>query len=195
MGELPSRSGAALAWQGQANREHSVAMAGVVLDWGARRVEIRPARLEDTELVRGALEHASAWLRARGIDQWPERFSLDWVGPAVEHGDTWLAECNGQVAGTLTISSADPVWPEDQGDARYVHRVAVERWAAGLGRVLVDWAGTRSVSEGCRFLRLDCVDHNEQLCHYYDALNFEERGKVDLHGTVVRRYERRLVDY
>jgi GNAT superfamily N-acetyltransferase len=176
----------------------------VRLDWDGGYLTLRIATPDDASAVRQILERASAWLRTRGIEQWPERFSLDWIGPALARGETWLANCDARTAGTLTISLADPAWPEDTDDACYVHRLAVERHAAGLGSALLNWAGEHAAALERRFLRLDCVASNERLRHYYESAGFAWRGDVEVGGppghrsdsrplTVVSRYERGLV--
>lgn len=59
------------------------------------------------------LDTASAWLRARGIDQWPQRFSADWLQDAIERGKTWLVRLNDEPVATVTLSWSDPLWPDD----------------------------------------------------------------------------------
>ncbi len=58
-------------------------------------MKIRAARPDDVGVVLDVLGDAAAWLQARGIRQWPERFDSDWVMPAIELGATWLAEVDG----------------------------------------------------------------------------------------------------
>src|SRR4029450_4175752 len=89
-------------------------------------VEIRPARPEDIDMVLDVLADAPAWLRARGIDQWPVRFEHGWVMPAIERGETWLAERDGEVVGSLVVQWEDLMfWEGYPLDAGYLHRLAV----------------------------------------------------------------------
>jgi GNAT superfamily N-acetyltransferase len=106
----------------------------------AYALEVTRAASTDLESVALVLEEASAWLRSRRIEQWPAKFAYDWIGPAVERGETWLAYVSGELAGTLTLTTSDPAWPNDAREATYVHRLAVRRPFAGLGVVLLDWA-------------------------------------------------------
>ena len=140
------------------------------------------------------LEDVAAWLGERGISQWPERFSPEWIAPSIQRGETWLAECDGRTAGTITITTSDPAWPDDEGDARYVHRLAIERWAVGLGAVLLRWASDHARQHGCRYLRLDCLSSNARLCRYYEDAGFEPCGQGEVHGATVRRYQLYLSD-
>ena len=54
------------------------------------------------------LADAAAWLRARGVDQWPDRFSTEWVMPAIEAGETWLAELDDdELRALVALSTSD----------------------------------------------------------------------------------------
>jgi GNAT superfamily N-acetyltransferase len=160
-----------------------------------------PGQLPD---VLAVLDEAAAWLRERGVEQWPARFDPSWVEGAVRRGETWLAVAGGTAAGTVTLDLADPVWDEaPAADALYVHRMAVRRAAAGLGAVILDWAAGVAREQGRAALRLDCVASNRRLRGYYEAAGFAHRGDATVRGapgqrlddgpvTVVSRYERRL---
>lgn len=149
---------------------------------------MRRATLADAAVVLSILDEASAWLRSRGIDQWPERFGLGWIGPSLESGQTWLAFVDREPVGTITLSDSDPMWPEDRGDALYVHRVAVRRTAAGLGGVLLDWADATARQQGRLWLRLDCVATNGALRAYYEQRGFVHRGDEAVEGPPRRRW-------
>jgi GNAT superfamily N-acetyltransferase len=156
-----------------------------------------PGQVADVLMV---LDEAAAWLRGRGITQWPPRFEPSWVEGAVGRGETWLVTVDGQVSATVTLDLADPVWDGAGGDALYVHRMAVRRRSAGLGAVILDWAAATARGHGRRALRLDCVASNARLRAYYEAAGFAHRGDVTVggapgqrleggHVTVVSRYE------
>ena len=160
------------------------------------------ATVEDLDQLVALLDEVSAWLRGRGITQWPAHFSIDWLMPAVARGETWLAHVGGRLAGTITLSWSDPLWPDD-GTAGYVHRLAARRNAAGLGRRLLDWAAATTIDAGRDRLRLDCVAWNQRLRGYYEAAGFVYRGDSEVRGapgqraatgsvTVVSRFERLL---
>ena len=120
-------------------------------------LEVRRAGMADVDDVRFVLDEASAWLHSRGIEQWSARFPLDRIGPAIERGDTWLARTDGEIAGTITLVDGSEL-PEAADDAGYVHRLAVRRGAAGLGRVLLDWPASASKS-ACRQISRRSLAH------------------------------------
>jgi hypothetical protein len=57
-------------------------------------VRVRRAPSDEIEVVLAVLADAAAWLRTRGVAQWPDRLATDWVMPArYEHvGDVTVDE-------------------------------------------------------------------------------------------------------
>ena len=143
------------------------------------------------------LAGAAEWLRARGVDQWPERFDADWVMPAIERGETWLAvrEPEGEVVGTLVVQWEDPMfWAGYPEDAGYLHRLAVRRHGDGLGLRLQQWAEEHVAAAGKPFLRLDCVAWNEALRTYYERAGYGYVGNVTVGPYTQARYQKRVGD-
>lgn len=145
------------------------------------------------------LDETAAWLVSEGVQQWPGRFERAWIEPAIARGETWLVELEGKVAATVTLDWSDALWEED-GLAGYVHRMAVLRWASGLGDQVLSWAAQATRAEGRAYLRLDCVASNQRLRDYYESAGFAYQGDVTVGGapgqresggpvTLVSRYE------
>lgn len=140
------------------------------------------------------LAEAAAWLRARGVEQWPDRFPVEWVLPAIEAGETWLAELDGEIVGTLVVQWDDSFfWGGYPSDAGYLHRLAVRRHGDGLGGRLLQWAEHHAAGAGKAYLRLDCVASNEPLRAYYEHAAYEHVGDVTVVEYVQSRYEKRVV--
>jgi len=150
---------------------------------------MRPARLDQLSDVRDVLEEASAWLRGRGITQWPARFDELWLEPAIARTETWLVLRDGAIAGTATLTWSDPAWAGVGGNAGYLHRLAIRRDAAGLGAFVLTWAADVTRRFGRRSLRLDCDAANTGLRGYYEKAGFVHRGDSSVHGIEVSRYE------
>jgi GNAT superfamily N-acetyltransferase len=158
-------------------------------------VQVRRTRPDETEVVVAVLSDAAAWLGARGVEQWPDRFPTEWVLPAIEAGETWLAELDGQIVGTLVVQWDDPLfWAGYSSDAGYLHRLAVRRHGAGLGGRLLRWAERHASAAGKSYLRLDCVASNETLRAYYERAAYEYVGDVTVDEYVQSRYEKRVGD-
>jgi len=75
----------------------------------------------------------------------------------VVDGLAWLAVTDGTPAGTMMWTSSDVLCDDHPAIAAYVHRLAVRRPAAGLGRYLLDWAARSAADHRSNYLRLDCV--------------------------------------
>lgn len=164
-------------------RVSALAGTGVMLlsvgnDWQAKRLTLESATSDDIDDLLAVLDEAAAWLRTKGVEQWPKRFKAAWVGPAVERGETWLARLDGAVAGTITLDWDDPLWSDLDGSAGYVHRMAVTRSAPGLGATLLTWTAATTRALGCTYLRLDCVSTNTRLRTYYESQGFHHQGDV-----------------
>lgn len=156
--------------------------AAVALELAGRPVAVRRAGPAELGLALGILDEAATWLRARGIEQWPRRFSPTWLEGPLARGEIWLAWCTGTAMATFRLATSDAAWPDDAADARYVHSLAVRRPAAGLGAQLLAWMAATAGQEGGRRLRLDCVAGNLRLRRYYEALGFVHVSDATVHG-------------
>ncbi|MFJ4409235.1 MULTISPECIES: GNAT family N-acetyltransferase [unclassified Streptomyces] len=149
-------------------------------------LHIRAARLDELGQVEDLLREASAWLAARGIDQWQFPPHRDRITRALENGDVFLAVVGERPIATLQLDAhADPeFWTaEDRpDDALYVHRMAVTRGSAGagVGGALLNWAAVRAATAGKSWLRLDAWKDNHGLHRYYEAEGFTLVRVVDL---------------
>jgi GNAT superfamily N-acetyltransferase len=133
-------------------------------------VKVERATAEELDEVVAVLSEAAAWLRARGIEQWPDPYPADWVEPSIRRGETYLARQNGEVVGTITLRWEDRAfWGEQPPVAGYVHGIAVRREFAGLGPELLEWADEQVRATGRDLLRLDCRTDNSKLRAYYEG--------------------------
>lgn len=141
--------------------------------------------------VAEVLEEAVAWLGERGIDLWQESVDLDEVAGRVHLGQVHVAEIGGRIAGTLQLQWSGPLfWGERPDDAGYVHRLAVRREFAGLGRLLLAWAERQVATTGREYLRLDCARDVEGLRRYYERAGYRHVGDAE-RGWPASLYEKR----
>lgn len=147
-------------------------------------VQIRPAALDDLNLIcRLRLQRAS-WLAARGSDQWSTEasgLSIDYFAQVVDRaltgGETWIAEVNGDPAGTITVNDrADKqLWTDiELADSLIVHYLIVDlRFAGqGVGRKLLTHAAALTRARGRHWVRLDAWTTNSDLHAYYRRAGF-----------------------
>jgi ribosomal protein S18 acetylase RimI-like enzyme len=139
------------------------------------------------------LDEATVWVGERGYEQWPLPFPRDELAAAIERGEVYLAELDGDAVATVTLLWDDPkYWGARPPDAAYVHKLAVSRAAAGrrIGQTLVEWADNTAAAAGREFLRLDCLRDNPGIRAYYERLGFEHRGDLVVNGRGMSIYER-----
>ncbi|MEU4837343.1 GNAT family N-acetyltransferase [Nocardia testacea] len=147
-------------------------------------VQIRPADLDDLDLIRRLRLQRSSWLAARGSDQWSTEasgLSIDYFERAVARSvtawETWIAEVHGEPAGTITINDrADrELWSgAELTDALVVHYLIVDlRFAGfGVGRRLLAHAAALARAHGRNWVRLDAWTTNTDLHAYYRRAGF-----------------------
>lgn len=148
-------------------------------------VVIRPALLGDLALICHLRIQRTAWLSARGSDQWTvkgrglpiEQFAQA-VGQSLDRRETWIAEVHGRPAGTITVNHrADQgLWALDElEDAVIVHFMIVDLRFAGLdiGGRLLRHAATLARERNRSWVRLDAWTTNSELHAYYRRAGFQ----------------------
>jgi GNAT superfamily N-acetyltransferase len=141
------------------------------------------------------LDEATVWVGERGYEQWPLPFPREEVEAAIERGEVYVAELDGDVVATVTLLWDDPTyWGRRPPDAGYVHKLAVSRACSGqrIGHAIVEWADRTAAAAGRDFLRLDCLRDNPGIRAYYERLGFEHRGDLVVNGRAMSIYERHV---
>jgi ribosomal protein S18 acetylase RimI-like enzyme len=149
-------------------------------------VKVRPARVDDVELVAEMLDEA---------DEWPRPFPREELERRVAAEELFVVDLDGEVAATFTLLWDDPsFWGEQPPDAAYLHKLAVRPAfrRGGLGARIVEWAARRAAEAGRAYLRLDCRRDKAGIRSYYERLGFEYRGDVDHPRFAAALYERPL---
>jgi GNAT superfamily N-acetyltransferase len=158
------------------------------------RASIRQAAPQDTEMVADVLREAARWLDQRGMSLWrddellPSRIASD-----VSTGLLFLAECDGEAAGTIKFQLEDLLhWPDvSQEQSAFIHRLAVRRRFAGgsVSSALLQWAVERARSLGRRYLRLDCEASRPRLRAVYERFGFAHHSDRQAGPYFIARYE------
>lgn len=148
-------------------------------------VQIRPAALDDLNLICLLRLQRASWLAARGSDQWStdaSGLSIDYfaqaVGRALTGGETWIAEVDGAPAGTITVNDRadEQLWTATElADSLIVHYLIVDLRFAGLGvgRQLLTHAAALTRARGRHWVRLDAWTTNSDLHAYYRQAGFQ----------------------
>ncbi|MEU7377187.1 GNAT family N-acetyltransferase [Streptomyces albidoflavus] len=149
---------------------------------------IRPAMQDDLETVVRLWEHAAAWLREEGVDQWQYPPRVERIEANIAAGECWIIDVDNAPVATITVDQhADPdFWTEQEAQeaALYVHRMVVRRDVAGLdlGSAMLDWASRIAADQGKQWLRLDAWRDNEGLQSYYRTRGFDHVRTVEAEG-------------
>lgn len=141
------------------------------------------------------------WLQSRGISQWS--FFLtnpgkDFVRDRIASAETYLIfDPSRQPIATLALQWSDrEIWGSRglDGQAGYIHGLAIRRRAAGtgLGLKLLDLASDMIARNSRPRAQLDCMAQNEALCNYYRRAGFTDLGVADsnITGKPLRLFER-----
>lgn len=158
------------------------------------RLSIRQATARDLDEVAEILREAARWLEESGMAMWREEELLPIrIAEDVRSGLFFLAECNGEAAGTVRFQLEDKLfWPDvPQHDSAFIHRLAVKRRFAGgeISSALILWAIARTHRLGRRYLRLDCVASRQRLRALYERMGFRFHSNREVGPYYVSRYE------
>jgi len=160
-------------------------------------IDTRPAEAADLPLVMEILGEAAAWLKEKGIDQWPSPPNEHWqrrMVEAVERGEVYTIGIVKNRFGIVRLTWSDPYWPDD-GLAGYVHSMAVrpEMQGQNLGGLILFWAAMQAQRQKKQFLRLDCLASNGRLRRYYEEQDFIYRGEFKDRDYTAALYERAIL--
>ena len=157
-------------------------------------LEFKVAQPEELPLVMEILAEAAAWLKEKGIDQWPSPPNEHWqrrMAEAIQRKEVHTVGIAQNRFGIVRFTWADPYWPDDNL-AGYVHSIAVRSDMRGqnLGGLILFWAMMKAKQERKQFLRLDCLAGNGRLRRYYEDQGFSYKGEVIDHDYTAALYER-----
>jgi hypothetical protein len=159
-------------------------------------LEFKVARPDDLPLVMEILAEAAAWLKEKGIDQWPSPPNEHWqrrMAEAIQREELHTVGIVKNRFGIVRFTWADPYWPDDDL-AGYIHSMAVRSNMHGqhLGGLILFWAMMKTKQEGRQFLRLDCLAGNGRLRRYYEGRGFSYRGEVNDRDYTAALYEKEI---
>jgi GNAT superfamily N-acetyltransferase len=149
---------------------------------------------QDTETVSSILTEAAEWLAQSGTPMWKgDELSPARIADDVTNGLFYVAECDGEIVGTIKFQLEDVLfWPDvSQAESAFVHRLAVRRRFAGgvVSTAMLRWAVERARALGRRYLRLDCEASRMRLRKVYERFGFRHHSDRHVGPYFVSRYE------
>jgi ribosomal protein S18 acetylase RimI-like enzyme len=138
-------------------------------------IEVKIASTEDQIPIAEILEEGREWLKDKGIPQWINPFSSEWIKKRLNENEFYKAQANNETIAIFRLLHNDPfIWGEQSEKAIYIHSLAVRRkyHGKGIGRYLLEWVEEFANNNKYKYLRLDCMAENAALCNYYAQAGF-----------------------
>jgi len=155
---------------------------------------IRQAMPQDKGIVIDILRQSETWMKAIGqvISEGDKVSSLR-IHKEVASGEFFIAECNGEAAGTVRLLLEDHIgWPDiPRETSAFMKWIAVRREFSGgeISAALLEWSVQFTKSVERRFLRLCCDESRPKLGMIFGGFGFWYHSKMWLGTRCVSRYE------
>jgi GNAT superfamily N-acetyltransferase len=149
---------------------------------------------ETDTLIRATAE----WLIRRGEPLWgPNETSREELMRVALLGELVIGRVAGELASCMYLHSEDRLfWPQvREGEAFYIHRLAVARAFAGRGyaHAMLEWAANEARARGRPYLRLDCEPRANLLALYRTAgYRRIDHAPIQVGEHFVVRHEKRV---
>jgi ribosomal protein S18 acetylase RimI-like enzyme len=166
-------------------------------------MQLRRTTAGDFDAVFALMVEAATWLQSRGISQWSFFFTepaREFIRKRIVGAETYLIfDAIERPVGTFAL-----YWKDEEawglrgldGEAGYVHGLAVSRRASGkgLGYLLLGLASKLIAQNSRALMRLDCMAQNEALCGYYCRAGFVDMGvsNSNIKGKALRLFQREI---
>jgi GNAT superfamily N-acetyltransferase len=159
-------------------------------------ISVERVAMGDEARASSILLEAATWLIDSGRPQWPVEGLEETVAAAAAAGEAFVASVGGDDVASWFVNAHDAFWWPELGrdhDSRFFHKFAVRRSFAGTGvaKAVLEWSIAHTRSEGCRWLRLDCLDR-ATLRRLYESVGFEFVDHVAPDGLPERACRYRL---
>lgn len=161
-------------------------------------MNLRLATPAEFESVYEILHQNALWLYQKNIIQRP----LDWlqskrqeIQESIIFGTYYVIDIEDQIAAVVELKSAsEDLWKNDNLRAIYIHKLAIRREYANknLGRKIINLIELRAIQQEIKYLRLDCVAHNDKLRQYYESFGFVFKIEVDFSEVSLALYEYKI---
>ena len=148
---------------------------------------IEKAKEDDLEEYHKIIISRCKWFEDNKINQWkihsyPVRFDVSYFKKQMKENKLFVAKKDGVVVGGFLLKEKDyDYWSDcDNVKAYYIHHFVAKIGENGLGKIMIDFAQKEAKKNKKEYLRLDCVSDNKKLNNYYQKLNFENIGSIQI---------------
>jgi ribosomal protein S18 acetylase RimI-like enzyme len=161
---------------------------------------IRPAHIEDLDVLHSIVRDATRHMDEHGIPQWDEIYpGKDVLKGDVEKQQMHVIEIAGRVAGLIVLNEdqspeyADVPW-NYSGRVLVIHRLTIDPTyqRGGLAMRLMDFAEEMASTENYDCIRLDAFTRNPAALTLYDGRGYRRAGIVHLRKGEFFCYEKAI---
>ena len=153
------------------------------------------ADVSDADIL---IREAADWLIKRGMALWgPNEISYEALVHVAEANELVIGRIGSEAVTCMYLHNEDRLfWPnKPNGEAFYIHRLAVARKYAGRGfaHAMLEWAEDEARRTGRRFVRLDC-EPRAKLLQLYKAAGYVriDAAPIQVGEHFVVRHEREV---
>ena len=154
--------------------------------------------LDDVTETDALIRATAEWLIRKDEPLWgPNETSLEELIRVTAQGELVIGRVAGELATCMYLHNEDRLfWPHvREGEAFYIHRLAVARTFAGRGyaHAMLEWAANEARAKGRPYLRLDCEPRPRLLALYASAGYWRvDPAPIQVGEHFVVRHEKRL---
>ncbi len=169
----------------------------------SENISFRRAEINELSLALSLLKEAALWLQNKNTEQWsfwinPPKEKADWIREGFENKEFYFVYRDEILLGMFRLLYFDEQYwgkrPDRFDKAAYVHSLTIKRKFAGqdFGALFLQMIEDKLRSEGIFKFRLDCMQSNLGLCHYYENQGFTKVGEVQMSWAMQNLYEKKL---
>jgi ribosomal protein S18 acetylase RimI-like enzyme len=161
---------------------------------------IRPAHIEELEVVNGIVRDATRHMDEQGIPQWDEIYPNNIrLKNDIENQHMVVVELEGRVAGLMVMNEeqspeyADVPW-KYSGRVLVIHRLTIDPsyQRRGLAMRLVEFAEEIAATEKYSCIRLDAFTRNPAAFSLYEKRGYRRAGRVRFRKGEFFCYEKEI---
>jgi len=161
---------------------------------------IRPAHIEELDILYGIVKNATRHMDGQGIPQWDDIYpSKVILKDDIEKQQMHVIEVEGRVAGLIVMNEdqspeyANAAWCYF-GRLLVVHRLAIDPTyqRRSLATCLMDFAEDAAASRGYHAIRLDAFTQNPGALALYERRGYRKAGTVRFRKGDFFCYEKQI---
>jgi ribosomal protein S18 acetylase RimI-like enzyme len=149
-------------------------------------MHIRPASLQELEIILGIVKDATRYMDEQGIAQWDEFYpTREILSKDIDRKEMHVIEVEGKIAGFIVLNEyqeseyASVGW-KYPGRSLVVHRLTIHPalQRRGLASRLMDFAEALAAEGNYDCIRLDAFTRNPAACSLYKNRGYAVAGAV-----------------